>query len=136
MNFIVDFFKKRWDHLTAPNRTIMRVLVHGGHMAAGFITAALLWKWFGLPILAAGIGGAALWWLIAEGIKDGVIKNVIKWWKEKEPFINVIKALRDSIMDSIQIIVGALIFGLNTPQDLQLLAGFLVVYFIASPWIE
>jgi hypothetical protein len=124
----MTFFTKRWQHLTAPNRTIIRLVVHGGHVATGFIVAALVHKWFGLPpLVAAGIGGFG-WVIFAEGVWDGAIRKL----RDKLP----VKRFRDHINDAVQILVGAFVFGYSTPQDVQLLAGFLVVYFIASPWIE
>lgn len=131
----MTFFTSRWQHLTAPNRMIMRMVVHGGHVATGFIVAVLVHKWFGRPIgiaevpplYAAVIGGVG-WVIFAEGLWDGAIRKL----RKKLP----IKRFRDHINDAIQILVGAFVFGLGTPQDVQLLAGFLVVYFVASPWIE
>ena len=109
-----EFFQSRIDHLAEPQRKLARGLVHGGHVATGFLVAALTLKF--APVLVALL--LTLVWIAGAEFYD-TKKYSDRYWPWS----------KDSWMDASQIFAGGLVAVTPHPLVWPLILILVGVYF-------
>ncbi len=123
----MDWITSRVKHLAEPDRTIIRALVHGGHVAAGFMWAA------GIVILGGPLWLAAVFvgaWILGVETHD-TLKYGGNWLRRRFPRllkfpVPLLTWSQDSWWDTFQILGGASFVLVGW----LFFVAFLAVYFV------